>query len=68
MEYLAGAGLVVLGLGIIVFAHTKPDTRGGVVTPWLRFRHWFNTAVTWMMGLACIGFGASLLVTGRIHF
>ena len=69
MEYAEGAGMILLGLLIIVFGGApagRLDVDKPVVSRF-RFASWLDTLLKWAIGILCVWFGASLLL-GHSHF
>jgi hypothetical protein len=66
MESVAGAALVLLGVLIAVFGRATSRAGGGAArVPMIPA--WFDVLLTWGIGIACVWFGAQLLL-GHAHY
>ncbi len=67
MEYLTGAALVLLGILIVVFGGAKPSRGDGAIARALSLPAWLDAVVRWVIGIACVWFGAQVLL-GHAHY
>jgi hypothetical protein len=64
MGYVAGAGLIILGVLIIVFGDLRVGKNGGAVTRTLSMPPLNAKFLKWGAGILCVWFGAALLFGG----
>ena len=67
MEYVEGAGLIFLGLIVIIFGSAKTPSGSAGTRARFKLPAVIDTAMTWAIGLVCIWFGAALFL-GHSHF
>jgi hypothetical protein len=67
MESLAGAAMLLLGVLVILFGGARPTKDDGAIARALALPAWLDALLKWIIGGACVAFGAALL-TGHAHY